>query len=346
MKPSSIPIQTALVGLNFGAGLADRQLFNGPGGEFVQIVAACDRDQAKAEAYAASHGGVPAYGDLAAVLNNPQIEAVMLMIPPAGRAAAVRECLAAGKHVLTTKPFDLDPEAALAVLREARERNLIVHLNSPGPLPACDLAQIRRWQQDFKLGKPVAGHWETYAEYHETADGSWFDSPDKCPAAPIFRIGIYGINELVAVFGEPEDAEIVTGRIATGRPTPDNAQLMLRFAGGAIGSVYAALCIGDGRLYPSSLTLHFEHGTIYKTQVRNAGDRDFTGVSMRLDTLRDGRLHEEKVELPAADRSGAYQFENFYRAVRQGRQPDEVSPETVAAGIKAIALMVRKDRAQ
>ena len=346
MKQSCQPIQTALVGLNFGAGLADCQIFNGAGGEFIRIVAVCDRNLAKARKYAAVHEGIRIYGDLSDVLKDSSIEAVMLMIPPTGRSAAVRECLAAGTHVLTTKPFDLDADAALTVLHEARERKLVVHLNSPGPLPSCDLAQIRRWRKDFNLGKPVAGHWETYAEYHETADGSWFDSPEKCPVAPIFRIGIYGINEMVAVFGEPEDAEVISGRIATGRPTPDNAQLLLRFADGAIGSIYSALCIGDGRLYPSALTLHFEHGTIYKTQVRTVADRDFTGVSMRLETLRGGRLHVESAELPAAERSGSYQYENFYRAVRNGPLPDEVSPETIVAGIKAIALMMRKDSAK
>ena len=44
MKQSCQPIQTALVGLNFGAGLADCQIFNGAGGEFIRIVAVCDRN--------------------------------------------------------------------------------------------------------------------------------------------------------------------------------------------------------------------------------------------------------------------------------------------------------------
>lgn len=343
MNENHNPVRLGLVGLNFGAELAERQIIGAPAERFVKITAVCDRDHDKAAAYAAKHA-LPVFAGLEELLASADIEAVMLMTPPAGRAGLVRKCLEAGKHVLTTKPFELDPAAALKVLREARERGLTVHLNSPAPLPSSDLEQIRRWQHDFNLGRPVAGHWETYAKYDEHADGSWFDSFEKCPAAPIFRIGIYGINELIAVMGEVESVEVVTGRISTGRPTPDNAQLMIRFAGGAIGSVYSALCIGDGTLYPAALTLHFENGTIYKTQVRRAEDREFTAIEMRLRTLIDGRLHEENTVLPAENRSGSYQYENFYRAIREGRNSGEVSPEAIAAGIKVIAQMAQKER--
>jgi hypothetical protein len=38
----------------------------------------------------------------------------------AGRAGLIRRAIGAGKHVLTTKPFELDPWAAREVLAEAQ----------------------------------------------------------------------------------------------------------------------------------------------------------------------------------------------------------------------------------
>ena len=342
---SDNPVRTVLVGLRFGASLADRKIFGQPAeGRFIRIVGVCDRDRAKADAYAARHGNLPVFYDLSDVLKRDDVEAVMLMIPPAGRAEAVRQCIRAGKHVLTTKPFETDPDAALAVLKEARAAGLAVHMNSPAPLPSADFAQIQKWHAEFDLGKPVSAHYETYAQYHETADGSWFDSYEKCPAAPIFRLGIYGINELIAILGEVEDVALFTSRMTNARPTPDNAQLMLKFANGAIGSVYAALCIGDGRYYPAALTLHYERGTICKRQVRRLEDRTFTHLEMRLATAVDGKLHEESVTLPADNRSGEYQLENFYNAVRNGISENETSPETVAAGIRAVNMMAAREK--
>jgi len=339
------PVKTGLVGLRFGAGLAAGRLLGTANEKFVRLTAACDMNKERLEPFAAKHR-LPAYTDLDEMLRSADIEAVMLITPPAGRAKLIRKCLRAGKHVLTTKPFELDPEEARSVLAEARERHLVVHLNSPAPHPSCDLAQIRLWQGKYDLGRPVSGLWETYAKYQEHADGTWFDDPKRCPAAPVFRLGIYGINELIALFGKVRSVEVATGRIATGRPTPDNAQLLLRFESGAVGSIYASLCIGDGTLYPSALTLHLENGTIRKMQVRPAGEKDFTEVKMSLQTLVEGKVYREEVTLPASERSGSYEFDRFCEAVRQGPAPGEVDPETIVEGVRVVAMMAEKEQQQ
>ena len=342
--PLPPPLRLGLVGLRFGAGLAQRQIFNAPENQkYVKVVKVCDRIPEKADAYAEKNG-IPACYDIEELLRDPEIDAIMLMIPPAGRAALIRKCIDAGKHVLTTKPFELDPEAALEVLKYAREKNVIVHLNSPAPMPSCDLKQIREWQKKYDLGAPVSAHWESYAKYNEKADGSWFDSYDSCPAAPIFRLGIYGINELIAIMGKVENVEVVTGRIATGRPTPDNAQLLMRFESGAIGSIYSSLCVGDGVYYPAGMTLHFQNGTIFKRQVRTYADSDFTRVELSLRVVVNGEVIEESATFPATFRSGAYQYANFAASCRRGYQEDETTPETIAEGIRVIAEMKKKEK--
>jgi predicted dehydrogenase len=195
-----------------------------------------------------------------------------------------------------------------------------------------------------QVGLPVAAHWESYAKYNETADGSWFDSYDSCPAAPVFRLGIYGINELIAIMGKVDNVEVVTGRIATGRPTPDNAQLLLRFASGAIGSIYASLCVGDGVYYPAGMTLHFQNGTIFKRQVRTFADPDFTRVELSIRVVENGVVKEESATFPATRRSGAYQYDSFAYSVRNGYQPDETTPETIVEGIRVVAEMKKKEK--
>lgn len=344
MSTENRPLRLGLVGLRFGAGLAQKQIFGNPENQkYVRITKVCDRIREKADAYGARNN-VPVCYDLEDLLKDPEIDGIMLMIPPGNRAELIRKCVDAGKHILTTKPFELDPAAAEEVLLYAREKGIIVHLNSPGPMPSCDLQQIRLWQQKYDLGQVVSAHWETYAKYNEQADGSWFDSYDACPAAPIFRLGIYGINELVAIMGKVDSVEVVTTHIATGRPTPDNAQLMIRFQNGAIGSIYAALCIGDGVYYPAGMTLHFQNGTIWKRQVRTLKDADFTKVELELRAVVDGEVVEESAVFPAVNRSGAYQYAQFAQSVREGYRADETSVETIVEGIKVIAEMKKKEK--
>ena len=56
----SNPVRTVLVGLRFGASLANRKIFNTTENDaFIKIVGVCDRDHAKADAY---HNGRVSFG--------------------------------------------------------------------------------------------------------------------------------------------------------------------------------------------------------------------------------------------------------------------------------------------
>ena len=65
---------------------------------------------------------------------------------------------------------------------------------------------------------------------------------------------------------------------------------------------------------------------------------------MRVTTARDGKYYEETVTLPADNRSGEYQLENFYNAVRHGVSENETTPEVIATGIKVVNMMAAKEK--
>ncbi|MDZ4701943.1 MAG: Gfo/Idh/MocA family oxidoreductase [Rhodothermales bacterium] len=255
-----------IVGLNFGANVIETQLLGGPAEPWFELRAVCDADAARARA-AGERYGVPAYSSLGDLLADDTIRAVGLFTGPAGRAGLLGQIIRAGRDVMTTKPFERDPEAAAAVLREAVALGRTIHLNSPGPFLEPDLRRIKQLEATHDLGRPVALRWETWCNYREQADGSWYDDPERCPAAPLFRLGIYAINEFVQLMAgraEPESVQVVTSRLFTGRPTADNAMLILRFTDGTLGSIFASFCIDDGAAYPDTLTVGYERGTIVR----------------------------------------------------------------------------------
>jgi predicted dehydrogenase len=335
-------VKIVVVGLNFGNYVLN-QIVNGPGAEFLELVGVCDLDPAKRAEKAASLG-VTAYDSLDAVIADPAVEAVGLFTGPAGRAGLIRQIIRAGKHVLTTKPFELDADAALDVLREAERRGMAVFMNSPSPLLPPDLAQVDVWQQRFDLGRPVAARFDVWGSYHEQADGSWYDDPAKCPAAPLFRIGIYLINDAVRLFGEAQEVHVLTSRIRTGRPTPDNAQMGILFRSGAIVNIFASFCVDDGDSHRNQMTLNLERGTIY----RNCGPLANAGLegSSEMALVRrgeGGRKVAEHIILPGFHPQHVYQWDVFQRAVRGIRPVSTVAPETVAAGIRIVEAMARAD---
>ena len=331
-------LNIGIVGLNFGRHIV-ADVASGGAAQYFRLAAVCDLDRAKADALAAATGAkaVYAFDDL---LRDSDVRVIGLFTGPNQRAALLRKILQAGKDCMTTKPLESDPGEALKVLREARSMGRIIHLNSPGPLPSPDLACIAEWRAAYRLGRPVAAHAETWASYRETADGSWYDDPGRCPAAPLTRLGIYLINDLIALFGTPTQVQVQTSRLFTGRPTADNAHMGLAFGNGALATVHASFCTNDGDHYRTALTVHFENGTIY----RNVGpDRSSAAGDMSLIMAVDGK--RKCVERRTVDAlSGQYQWEALYRAVNGERLAHEATPEQLVAGLYVMEA-VRKAEA-
>lgn len=339
------PVKIGVVGLRFGASwMRRRQADISP---YLKVNAVCDCDSGRLARFT-SDFPVDGYSSLDEMLERADIEAVALFTPPVGRAGLIRRCAAAGKHVLSTKPFESDSEAAFRVLEEVRSGGRVVQLNSPAPELSPDLWRIQEWRDRYKLGKVVGADWETYIKYDEKPDGTWQDSPDDCPVAPIFRIGIYGINELILLMGNVSAVQVSSSRMFTARPTPDNARMLLEFEGGAIASVFASFCIDDGQCFPSMLRIHYEYGTVTKRQV-NCGDPDnraaFDAVELTLQCRKDGRSHFESVRISPDGRSGEYQLDKFVSAVRTGSSaPGVDTAAAVANGIAVIEAMAEAER--
>ncbi len=328
-------IKMLLVGLNFGQWVMENEILGGAGKDYVEIVAVCDWNTAKADALAQAWGA-RAEHDFAAALRREDVEAVLLITGPVGRAALVEQCIDVGKPVITTKPFDPSASETLRVLRKAQDRGIPVYANSPYPTLPPEIAQMRAWMHEHDLGKPTGYAASTYCSYREKPDGSWYDDPAKCPAAPLYRLGIYLINDLCRLLPPVEAVGLLQSRLFTQRPTADNAQLSLRHEGGALGSLYCSFCVGDRQVYRNSLELHFENGSIYK-HVGPIDPRESEGIVLKL-ALPQGEgvaIHEAVVAKPPA----GYPWAEFYQAVRGEPLTETISPEQVAAAIAVIEKM-------
>jgi predicted dehydrogenase len=331
-------IKLGIVGLNFGRHIVDAVTTGRPR-EIIELAEVCDRDHARADAVADPLGIKTCY-TLDELLANRSLDAIGVFTGPVGRAEVIRRVIRAGKHVITTKPFEVDPDAALDVLQEARSLHRAVHLNSPTPLLPGNLRQVLDWREQFDLGRPIACRRDVWASYREKADGSWMDDPETCPVAPIFRLGIYMINDLVRLFGECESVQVTQSRIFTGRPTADNAQLTMQFHSGAIATVFASFCVDDGAPYGNAMVLNYERGTIYQNVAPASSHLSGNTRAMTL-VMNDGSGRPCSRHITPDDASGGYQWDAFVRAVRGERLVGEVLPQEIVAGLRVVQAMKR-----
>ncbi len=334
-RPALRPVSTAVVGVNFGARIARSLSTDIP---FAQLAGLCDLDTVKTSTLA-NELGVRAYRDLEDLLSDPAVEAVALFTGPSGRGRLVQRILNAGKHVMTTKPFELDVEEAEAACLTARRCGLALHMNSPAPSPAADMAAIRGWLADGSLGRPIGLQATTWSNYHEKADGCWMDDPVRCPAAPLFRLGVYFLGEFAGLLGRPVKMSVQQSRIRTGRPTADTAQMSLVYENGAMANIFASFCVGDGRPWADEVTLSYEHGRIHRWMERT-GELDMSKDRAVVELHRPGKP-KVRVETAPGDFTGWYNWKGFQAAVRGEPGSIKLDADSLVMSVRLLSALTR-----
>lgn len=113
-------ISIALIGAGRMAHLHAEHLQHEPD---VRIVAACDVDPARAQAFCARWGGA-AYCDHRDLLAEQAPDAVYVCTPTPSHSAVGLDCVAAGAALFVEKPLDLDLAAARRLVEAAEARSL------------------------------------------------------------------------------------------------------------------------------------------------------------------------------------------------------------------------------
>ena len=330
-------IKVGLIGLGFGKQIAEIALAeNGPGYPYFELAAICDIDKDKRDE-AAQKYGVKAYASIEELLTDNEISVIIDIAGPYGRASRLRQIIQAGKDVMTTKPFETSSVEATKILEEAKALGRTIHLNSPNPGVSPDLAVIQTWMAQYDLGAPVAARAEVWTHYRDEADGSWYDNPAQCPVAPIFRIGIYLINDLVRIFGRAKQVSVMQSRMFTGRPTPDNAQLGIEFESGALANVFASFCCRDGDHYRNGLTVNFERGTAYRNV---GGTRGKSESELELVMNDEVWAPRQLVDTSSIDMaSGLYDWAGFKAAVDGAPEAPSYNIDHIVEPLRIIEAM-------
>lgn len=334
----------AVVGLHFGKWLIDNEIIKGYAAPYFELAAVCDQNEVLAHACAREYH-VKAYTRLEDALADRDIDLVTLITGPNHRAKLLDKIVDAGKAVMTTKPFETDAAEALRILKKAEAAGVPLFINSPQPVAPDDIACIQEWQEKYALGRLVGYHASNWASYREDPDGTWYDDPEQCPAAPLLRLGIYCMSDLSWFI--PEDIEeltVVQSRVFTRRPTSDNAHATVKHADGTLGSIYSSFCVGDGEVYQNRLELQFEGGSVTrKINSMLLLEDDF--IELELSTQYHGKHLTEKRTLPKY--GSGYRWDWMHHVLTGESLPEKhTRPEQIAKSIRLIEKVKEAAREQ
>jgi predicted dehydrogenase len=94
------------------------------------LYAICDRAHDLLEAMAATHRPQTVYSDYAAMLADPQVEAVIVAAADQFHVDLCRQALAAGKHVLVEKPLGVNVAACAALAEQVAASGLVLQVGN------------------------------------------------------------------------------------------------------------------------------------------------------------------------------------------------------------------------
>jgi predicted dehydrogenase len=203
------------------------------------VVALCGRTEARVTKLADAHGIPGHYVDVADLIADPNVDAVVVATPDDAHAEPVRMALEAGKHVLCEKPFTTSLAEADSLLALSRRSGVKLQV-------AFNHRWLSSYYQGFRairdgsIGAPIAG----YARKNDTIYVPTEMLKWAAHTSPIHFLGAHDIDLMRWFFGsEPIEVYARGARgvlAARGIDTWDLVQAHLGFESGAFATIESA----------------------------------------------------------------------------------------------------------
>ncbi|MEM9104306.1 MAG: Gfo/Idh/MocA family oxidoreductase [Pseudomonadota bacterium] len=200
--------------------------------ELFHVATLCDQDRARAEALAAPLTGCSVVTDIAAVMEDREIDIVDICLPPHLHPPVALEAFAAGKHVICEKPLAGSVVEADALAKAANDAGCLL-----APIfqyrYGRALYQLSALQKKGLAGKPLVAtletHWNRSDDYYAVPwRGRWESERGGAVLGHAIHIhdlisGIFGaVTEVTALLDtrvndiEVEDCAAISARTESG----------------------------------------------------------------------------------------------------------------------------------
>lgn len=165
--------------------------------------------------------------DIAAILDDPAIELVVIATPNRGHFDLARQALEADKHVVVEKPFTVASAQAQALIELASTRRRLISVN-----------QNRRWDGDFLtiqrlLASDLLGRLVEYEAHYdrfraEQRPNAWREAAEP-GGGILYDLGSHLIDQAQVLFGLPATISADVRQQREGAQAVDSFTLLLDY---------------------------------------------------------------------------------------------------------------------
>ena len=309
MAESGVPVRIGILGASRFAPMI--LIKPARGNDEVEVAAVASRDVSRARAFAAEHGIARAHESYEALIADPDLDAVYIVLPNSLHGRWTRAALAAGKHVLCEKPF-------IANAAEARE---IAELAATSDRVVMEAFQYRYHPLTLRVEQIIAsgelGNLQRVdvavcVLLPKSSNGNVYDY--SLAGGALMDAGSYAVDMLRTFGGSTP--EVVSAQAKLRGPEVDRAMTAeLRFASGHTGRVRCALWSSD--LFRASAKVVGDRGEL--RWLSPAAPHLFHRLSVR-------SADSKRVERFPRRSSFEYQLDAFAAAVLRG-EPVKTTPQ-------------------
>jgi predicted dehydrogenase len=235
MRASTSPLRVAFLGCGFITRVHSRYLAALKGSI---VPSYASRDRSKADQYKRHFKGAASYGDYRAAIDDPEIDAVVVAVPPHLHLELTLQALQAGKHVLVEKPA-FPTIADYQIVREERLRTGRVVLVGENDHYKPLAATLRRLLADDVVGEMVFVQLTTVAHRLKAAD-DWRNDETIAGGDAFFEEGIHWLH--IAGSLGPRIVDVHGFRPSVSREGPDrrakSMMVAFRYDNDAVGTLF------------------------------------------------------------------------------------------------------------
>ena len=281
----------------------------------LRLAAACDVDQSKAQATAdaaaqAGNAGVRVYSDVADLLADASVPAVIVATPNFTHKQIVLDALAAGKDVFCEKPMALtvaDCDAMIAAARNSGHKLMVGQVLRLITV----FAEVRRLVKEGVIGTPRAVRVLRCSARRPDGDSPWraaWRHKRENTGGLLFEVNVHEFDFMRSVMGEVAEVSAMAENFAHPQQDyEDHVIVTLRFRSGGLGVLESSTATGigatEGLITGDSGSIHYDWGK---------------------NTVRYRKLGDEPVDVPVerdAGRSVQSELSSFARWVTRGEAP-------------------------
>ena len=306
---------TGLIGMFYTMTLQGQR-----GRDRVQVV--YSRSQERADAFAQTWGIPTATNDLAAAINDPSTDTVVIGLPNYQHVEAVELAAKAGKAILITKPL----------ARSAAEAKQMLDIVEQAGVFAGYLEDLVYTPKTLKaLASVQAGAvgdvlWVRSRETHSGPHSAWFWDKELAGGGAIVDLGCHCIEiirNFVGKHNRPVEVMCWTGTMVHPIPAEDNAIALIKFESGAIGQFEVSWTFRGGMDLRDEVA--GTQGTIWLNHFLRTGSEMFTaaksGYTAEKAETESGWLFPVGDEVH--ELGYVHMFTDMLDALDNGRQPAE-----------------------